>query len=501
MGGVEEFLLLGAADRPEAAALIDPCTRLSYGELERVSRRVAARLKASGALEGDRILIGAKNSVGYCALFLGALLAGSVPCPVHPGWPKERFRRIIASCEPSAVFADETGSAALGDFFTPLIPLNEFVFGKNAAKIPWRRDGLDPGPPLTAIMHTSASSGEPKGVMLGRNAVRWVTEAIEGVLKYESRDVILCGLPFAFDYSLYQLFLALKSGAALAIGPDFASPVEIPCLLERHRVTVFPLVPSLAALLLRSRLLEGADLPALRLVTSTGEVFPPAHVLRLREMLKGAEVLPMYGLTECKRVSITPPGTPAGREDSVGLPLPGTEIRLVNERGMEAGRGETGALHVAGPHLMEGYWRDREETEEKWYTGAGGRRWLDTGDLLSRDEEGFLYFEGRRDALLKIRGERLHPAEVEAVLAGIPGVAEAAVLLANQKEPCAKLCALIHPDAGAKLDEADILRECRKRLPPAWRPDGVVLSAAPLPRNTGGKLDRHAAGALALALL
>ncbi|TAL18735.1 hypothetical protein EPN96_00515 [bacterium] len=500
MGGIEEFLLEGAANRPEAIALIDPCGKLRYGELEKLSRRVAGRLKVSGASEGDRILIAAKNSVGYCVLFLGTLLAGCIPCPVHPGWPGERFRRIVDSSGPSAVFADEAGREALQNSFHPLIPLHEFVFGKSASKIQWRRGEIGSDSPLTAIMHTSASSGEPKGVMLGESAVRWVTEAIAGVLKYDNKDVILCGLPFAFDYALYQLFLALKSGAAMIINPDFGSPPEIPGLLGRHGVTVFPLVPSLASLLLRSRLLERADLPPLRLVTSTGEVFPAAHVLRLRETLKGAEILPMYGLTECKRVSITPPGTPAGRERSVGLPLPGTEIRLVNERGMEAGCGETGALHVAGPHLMDGYWRDREETQEKWYTGVGGKRWLDTGDLLSRDEEGFLYFEGRRDGLLKIRGERIHPAEVEVVLAGIPGVAEAAVILTNQKETRAKLFALIHPEAGAQLDETAILRECQKRLPPAWRPDGVVLSFAPLPRNSSGKLDRNSAGALALAL-
>jgi acyl-CoA synthetase (AMP-forming)/AMP-acid ligase II len=209
----------------------------------------------------------------------------------------------------------------------------------------------------------------------------------------------------------------------------------------------------------------------------------------------------MYGLTECKRVSVTPPGTPSGRERSAGLPLPGTEVRILNELGLEVGCGETGTLHVAGPHLMEGYWQAREETEEKWYTGAGGVRWLDTGDLFTRDSEGFLYFEGRRDALLKILGERVHPAEVEAVLSGIPGVAEAAVALTERKTGCPKLCALVHPDTGAEIDEDQILRECKKRLPPAWRPGAVALSPAPLPRTPGGKLDRRAAEALLLSLL
>jgi acyl-CoA synthetase (AMP-forming)/AMP-acid ligase II len=264
--------------------------------------------------------------------------------------------------------------------------------------------------------------------------------------------------------------------------------------LRRAGATVFPATPWLARTL--TRLLRRgpddgrADLTSLRLLTSTGAAMPPATVATLRQQLPGLRVQLMFGLTECKRVAVMPPDGDLDRPDSSGLPLPGTEVIVVDERGAAVPPGTVGEVVVRGPHVMSGYWRSPEATAERFRLRDGLFPQLHTGDIGWLDREGYLYFVGRRDDIYKSRGFRVSAVEVEAAACRVPGVRRAAVLPpgAGRTTPVLFAATARTPDmvlAGLRqeLEDFKIPAEC------------VVLDT--LPENGNGKVDKVALVALA----
>ena len=194
-------------------------------------------------------------------------------------------------------------------------------------------------------------------------------------------------------------------------------------------MTGFPIVPTMAALILQMRDLEPGRFPDLRYITNTAAALPPAHIARLQELFPGVRLYSMYGQTECKRCTYLPPEELATRPGSVGIAIPNTEAYVVDENGARVAPGETGELVIRGPHVMQGYWRDEAATARALKPGPlPGEKVLHTGDLFRTDAEGFLYFVGRKDDIIKSRGEKVSPKEVENVLYALPGVREAAVV-------------------------------------------------------------------------
>src|SRR5439155_10777265 len=218
---------------------------------------------------------------------------------------------------------------------------------------------------------------------------------------------VWCCMPLSFDYGLYQVFLACASGAHLVLGEAADAGPPLLRQLEEHGATVLPLVPSLAANL--TRLIGRSARPPtrLRMVTNTGATLSPAASARLRELVPRLDVVPMFGLTECKRVSIAEPNADLTRPRSVGTPLPGTEAYVVDPEGRRLPPGETGELVVRGPHVMAGYWRARELTAARFRRDGSGSPLLYTGDHCRLDADGHLYFVGRTDDIYKQRGLRV----------------------------------------------------------------------------------------------
>ncbi len=261
---------------------------------------------------------------------------------------------------------------------------------------------------LVYVIYTSGSTGKPKGVMAPEPQVEFCIEAINGRLKNGPQDRILCCLPLSFDYGLYQLFMALEYQSTLVI-PEKYTLSEIPGMLVKEEITAFPAMPSLLGGLLYSRMLERVKLANLRYITSTGDNFPVEMIRRLMKVLPDTRIVPMYGQTECKRVSIMPEGhTDKIMAGSCGLPLAGTRVWL--EHPDENGVGE---LIVSGPNVMSGYLNAKEVTAEYYFDHESFGRCLRTGDLFSIDEEGFLYFISRKKRILKVSGYRIGCLELE----------------------------------------------------------------------------------------
>ena len=230
-------------------------------------------------------------------------------------------------------------------------------------------------------------------------------------------EVVLLCLPLSFDYGLYQLLLTVLVGGTLVLEKGFAFPGRVVQLLESEGVTGLPGVPTLFGVLLGLRGLEARELPALRYLSNTGAALSVTTIAGLRETFPKARIYSMYGLTECKRVSYLPPHLIDVKPASVGIAIPGTEVWVEDADGNECAPGEVGELMVRGPHVMQGYWNDAEATAKRLRPGRWPwERELMTGDLFKRDAEGHLYFVGRKDDMIKSRGEKVAPREVEEVL-------------------------------------------------------------------------------------
>jgi len=421
---IDELLHIRADQRADALFLLEGERSTSYAVANRITDRIARWLQRSGVGTGDRVVLLGDNSTDFLLVVFGILRVGATVVPLHAKTPTAVLTQVLEQAEPIILLADR-----------PL--LDKFLFTQSSTCIALDElrslpDGL-PTPTKTkaesaCIIFTSGSTGIPQGVICGHGEIMFAIHAINQVLGQTQDDRILCCLPFSFDYGLYQSFLALDAGATLVIASSQPNPLALPALLQQHRITGFPLVPSLAVALLRSRMLERIRLDTLRYATNTGDLLPIQHVERLSEQL-GGQVVPMYGLTECKRVAIMPLDRLSDKPGSVGLPLPGTRVDLLPDAELVTLGTDVGELLVQGPHVMKGYWRDPTATANRFRKSTtSDKTTLYTGDLFRRDADGFLFFLGRKETLIRLGNQVFAPAELEQRLANLDAVEEVAVI-------------------------------------------------------------------------
>jgi long-chain acyl-CoA synthetase len=348
------------------------------------------------------------------------------------------------------------------------------------------------------LIYTSGSTGFPKGVMMTHQNIVAAATSITTYLENTSDDIIASALPLSFDYGLYQVLMAAKVGATVVLEKSFAYPTAVLQKMRGERATGFPVVPTMAALLLRMRELEPGSFPHLRYITNTAAALPPAHIARLQELFPTTRIYSMYGLTECKRCTYLPPEELATRPGSVGKAIPNTEVYLVNDRGERVGPGEIGELVIRGGHVMKGYWEDPEATDRSLRTGPlPWEKVLYSGDLFRTDDEGFLYFVGRRDDIIKTRGEKVSPKEVENTLYALPGVKEAAVIGVADPVLGMAIKAVIALTEPGALSERDVRSHCARHLEDFMVPKSVEF-VSELPKTESGKIRRSQVQSAAL---
>jgi long-chain acyl-CoA synthetase len=303
-------------------------------------------------------------------------------------------------------------------------------------------------------------------------------------------DIILSVLPLSFDYGLYQALMAFKVGATLVLERSFTYPHAVLERLVRDRITGFPLVPTMAAILLQMDLSK-YDFSGLRYVTNTAAALPVEHIRKLRAQFPNATLFSMYGLTECKRVSYLPPDQLDIRPGSVGKGMPNEEVFVVDDTGRRVPAGVVGELVVRGANVMKGYWQLPEETAKKLRPGpVPGEMMLFTGDLFRTDDEGYLFFVGRKDDIIKSRGEKVSPKEVENVLCSHPAIAEAAVLGVPDPVLGEAIKAIVALRSDAQATEKDVLRHCAQHLEDFMVPQSVEFRET-LPKTSNGKINKR----------
>jgi acyl-CoA synthetase (AMP-forming)/AMP-acid ligase II len=451
----------------------------------------------------------ADNTVETVVSFWAVLKANAVVSVVNPLTKTDKLLYLVNDCRPAALITDAhlfhvfreparsphlrcvIVSGALAD--EQLAPLphalrwDDALAGSLGRAAPPRRN-LDID--LAAIVYTSGSTGDPKGVMLTHRNMLTAASSVSSYLELREDDVVIDVLPLAFDYGLYQMLMCFRVGARLVLERSFAFPTQVLQLITSEGVTGFPGVPTIFAILAEVKTLKQHDFSKVRFVSNTAAALSEKQIRMLQDAFPAARVYSMYGLTECKRCTYLPPADIARKPNSVGIAIPNTELWIVDELGQRVGPNTVGQLVIRGATVMQGYWEKPEATARKLKPGLlPGERVLWTGDYCRLDDDGYLYFVGRMDDVIKSRGEKVAPKEVETVLANIPGVRECAVIGVDDPVLGQAVKAFVVLEQGAVLSAKEIQHRCQDKLENFMVPKYVELVGA-LPKTDTGKIKK-----------
>lgn len=505
---LEELLEQTAARCPDKVALVCEGRRLTYREIESDANRFAHGLIARGVKRGDRVVLFLDNCVEAATAIWGVLKAGAVFVMANPTTKPDKLTYLLNNCRATVLVAQSRrlrGFESCWDeapYLSLLVTVGDAdATGGPITVVSWSQliaehAGQVLPPPkrcidvdLAALVYTSGSTGNPKGVMLTHHNMVSANRSITTYLRNTPDDVVLNVLPLSFDYGLYQWLMCCNYGGTLVLEKSFTYPHATLERIVTEKVTGFPIVPTIAAILLQMDLAK-YDLSGLRYFSNTGAAFPVEYIQRLRRLLPHVTIFSMFGLTECKRVSYLPPEEIDRRTGSVGKAMPNCEVMILDEQGAVVAPHEVGELVVRGSNVMKGYWDAPEETARRLRPGRiPHEMWLYTGDLFRADDEGFLYWVGRKDDIIKSRGEKVSPREVEETLLQHPGIAEAAVIGVDDPVLGQAIRAVIRLHAGMELTSRDVMLHCRQYLEDFMVPQQVEICAA-LPKTPNGKIDK-----------
>ena len=492
--------LLGSADAaPGRDAIVDQVGSWTYQELADEALRIARLLQDEGLQHGDRVALYLDNTARCAAGIFGTLIAGGVFVGVNSQTKADKLALILADSGAAFLLAEGHSAGVVAEAAQSGSGTRVFVTGYSAANPAFASldeavAATEPRPAspgtipsdLAALVYTSGTTGRPKGVMLSHQALVFVIGSIAEYLRLDVDDRILNILPLAYTYGLSQLLLSARLGGTLLLERNFAFPGRTLERMHSERATVFAAVPTVYATLLGMRHSRTYD--SVRCLTNAAAGLPPAFHDGVQRLFPNARLYRMYGQTECVRVSFLEPELIEAKPTSVGRAIPGTEAFVLDEEGQPVAHGETGVLHVRGPHLMTGYWKDPALTEKWLKSGpAPGERMLCTHDHFTVDEEGFLYFVGRTDDIVKTRGEKVSTIEVENVLHGLSGISQVAVVGVPDDLLGEALRAYVVLEQGAVLTEEQILRFARSKLENFMVPREVMLLDE-LPHTESGKV-------------
>jgi long-chain acyl-CoA synthetase len=492
---------------PDKTALIVDGKRHSYSEIDAQANALAALLQKRGVQRGDRVATFLDNGVEAVVALYAALKCGAVFMPINPLTKSDKLAYMLNDARASALVAhaplqsEFDGALAQNKSLHTCLTVNaddDQTFADPRC-LPYDASGsaadfaalpvfIDQD--LAGLIYTSGSTGDPKGVMLTHLNMVTAARSISTYLALQPDDIVLCALPLAFDYGLYQVLMGFLKGATLVLERSFSFPVKVLELMEKEKVTVFPGVPTMFSLLMNLKTLREHPLPALRKITNTAAALSEEHIRQLRSLFPHALLFSMYGLTECKRVTYLPPEQLDIRPTSVGRGMPNEEVWLVDGEGKRLPNGSTGELVIRGSNVMRGYWEKPAQTAERLKPGPiPGEMILHSGDIFRTDEDGWLYFVARKDDIIKSRGEKVSPREVENVLYGMPGILEAAVVGVPDPVLGEAVKAFVTLKAGVELSEREVIKYCLSKLESFMAPKYVAFVDA-LPKTDTGKIKK-----------
>ena len=460
------------------SCLIDAATKRTIypGDLPGQIAAYGASLRSAGLRGGDRVLIGCSLSPTSALVYLGAMYAGLVAVPVEDRAVRASTAMLLEATGSKAVWTEEgfRGGTHLGSI---LCLQGDLAKGIPKMTPPAACVASD----LAVLMATSGSTGVPRFVMVSHGNLIANTEAIIRSQQLASDDRAMLILPVNYCFGASLLHTHLYQGGGVVFDRRFMFPDKVLQAIAEFGCTTFAGVPTVYNALLRRSNTRRIAMPGLRRFLQAGGALAPQRISEMRASFPLTKFYVMYGQTEATaRISCMEPERWEEKPGSVGRPLDNLMVSIVDEQGSDLHAGRVGELLVKGPSICSGYLNDSDETRRVFCDG-----WLRTGDLARRDEEGYLWIEGRKAAFLKMRGKRVSFAEVEERVTAIPGVYECATLAVDHPEAGEALLLFIVPDQGARIVEEEV----RRHLPAHWALDSIRL-VSELPKTSAGKIAR-----------
>jgi len=497
---------------PQRTALVYKTEQLSYSDLWSKVERAAAGLLRTGVARGERIGVWLDKRIETIIAFFGSSLAGGVFVPINPVLRSQQVVHILKDCNVRVLITTEDRLRSLDDALAHCGDLRTVVLLDSAVDVSghWSTIGwsellgaeaagaimgtraidLD----MAAILYTSGSTGLPKGVVLSHRNLVVGGQSVSQYLENSADDRILAALPLSFDAGLSQVTTAFCAGASLVL-MNYLLARDLKNICSKERITGLTAVPPLWFQVGELDWSDGSGV-SLRYFANTGGHMPYPLLQRLRSIFPNARPYLMYGLTEAFRSTYLDPEEVDRRPNSIGKAIPNAEILVVNAEGKPCGPGEEGELVHRGALVSLGYWNDPKRTAER-FRPAPGRQveipnpeiavW--SGDIVKTDEEGFLYYVGRRDDMIKTSGYRVSSTEIEEVIYSTGLVDEAVAIGVPHPTLGQGIIVVAKPKDGRPLAESELLAVCRKELPLYMVPARFIERNA-LPRNPNGKIDR-----------
>jgi long-chain acyl-CoA synthetase len=511
---VHDWLSRTARRLPRKIALVGGKRRLTYADVDGAATLVAGGLQQIGIKRGDRVAIFLENSPEAVIAIYGILKAGGAFVVAEPSSTASTLRYLIKDSGVAAIITHVDRAPVLKDALRDQEYMGTVVWiGQRNSPVSFQAQSVDwqglqdrgkdtPGLPrvidvdMASLIYTSGSTGLPKGIVCTHHNMVSAARSIIQYLKNDQKDIILDVLPLSFDYGLYQVIMAFMFGGTVVLERSVAYLEPLIRTIEREKVTGFPVVPAITAMLLRMKHLPSDRLRSLRYITSTGATWPVAQIKMIRELLPHVTLFSMFGLTECKRVGFLPPDLIDKRPESVGTAMPNCEAFVVDRKCSGVRRGLIGELVVRGSNVMQGYWNDLATSDKVFRKGRyPADRLLHTGDWFRLGQDGLLYFVRRHDDLIKSFGRRVSAGEVEEVVASMPRISEAAAI-GVPDEINGQAVAVFVVAQKKNISELKVRAYCKKELEPYKVPRHVWFVDS-LPKTPHGKVDKKRLSAIA----